>query len=90
MITVRGLSKGFGHLEVLRHIDADICKGECIAVIGPSGSGKSVFLRSIAMLEKPDRGTVCINGVDITATGRLNVSGKNGYGYTGFPSFSPI
>lgn len=92
MITVRGLSKGFGHLEVLRHIDADICRGECIAVIGPSGSGKSVFLRSIAMLEKPDRGTVCINGVDITGNGvDLNrIREKMGMVYQGFHLFSHL
>lgn len=92
MIRVRGLAKRFGRLEVLKNIDAHIRKGERIAVIGPSGSGKSVFLRSIAMLEKPDRGSVFINGADITGKEvDLNrVREKMGMVYQGFHLFSHL
>jgi polar amino acid transport system ATP-binding protein len=92
MIMVRGLAKGFGHLEVLKQINTDIRKGECIAVIGPSGGGKSVLLRSLAMLEKPDSGSVFINGVDITGKGvDLNrIREKMGMVYQGFHLFSHL
>lgn len=92
MIKVSGLSKQFGSLKVLKNINAHIKKGECIAVIGPSGSGKSVFLRSIAMLEKPDVGTICINGIDITGKKiDLNrVREKMGMVYQGFHLFSHL
>lgn len=92
MIRVQGLAKRFGSLEVLKNIDAHIRKGECIAVIGPSGSGKSVFLRTIAMLEKPDRGSVFIDGTDITGKKvDLNrVREKMGMVYQGFHLFSHL
>jgi polar amino acid transport system ATP-binding protein len=69
MIRVSGLTKRFGRTPVLNGIDATIARGECVAIIGPSGTGKSVFLRCLALLEKPDSGSVIINGTDITARG---------------------
>jgi polar amino acid transport system ATP-binding protein len=92
MIRVHGLAKRFGRLEVLRDIHADVRKGECIAVIGPSGSGKSVLLRSIAMLEKPDSGSIFINGIDITRKDAdLNrIREKMGMVYQGFHLFSHL
>jgi len=92
MIKVDGLYKTFGATEVLTDVHAHIEKGECIAAIGPSGSGKSVFLRCIAMLEKPDRGSICINGIDITKKGTdLNrVREKMGMVYQGFNLFSHL
>ena len=45
VISVRGLAKSYGELEVLKKIDIDIYPGEVVSVIGPSGSGKSTFLR---------------------------------------------
>ena len=92
MIRVDGLYKKFGATTVLTNAHAQIAKGECIAAIGPSGSGKSVFLRCIAMLERPDAGSVCINGVDITQKGTdLNkVREKMGMVYQGFHLFSHL
>ncbi len=92
MIKVSDLSKQFGELRVLKNINVQINKGECIAVIGPSGTGKSVFLRTIAMLEKPDRGTICINGTDITKKEiNLNqIREKMGMVYQGFHLFSHL
>ncbi|MCI8553422.1 MAG: amino acid ABC transporter ATP-binding protein [Clostridiales bacterium] len=63
MIEVQNLHKSFGELEVLRGIDATIDKGECVCVIGPSGGGKSTFLRCINLLELPTRGDILIEGV---------------------------
>ena len=72
MIKVRNLQKSFGDNHVLNGIDVDIRKGECVCVIGPSGSGKSAFLRCLNLLEKPEEGEIYINGQDIMDP-KLNV-----------------
>ena len=92
MIVVQDLAKRFGDLVVLREVNAHIRKGECVALIGPSGAGKSVFLRSLAMLAKPDQGRILINGVDITRKGiDLNrVREKMGMVYQGFHLFQHL
>ena len=69
LIEVKGLKKSFGSLEVLKGVDLSVEQGERIAIIGGSGCGKSVFLRSLALLEKPDAGQVFIDGREITAKG---------------------
>ena len=66
MITVKGLNKSFGTLEVLKDINEHVEKGEKIVVIGPSGSGKSTFLRCINLLEVPTSGEIWIEGENIT------------------------
>ena len=67
LIEVKGLKKSFGSLDVLKGIDLNVEDGERIAIIGGSGCGKSVFLRSLALLEKPDAGQIFIDGKEITA-----------------------
>ena len=69
LIEVRGLKKSFGSLDVLKGIDLTVEQGERVAIIGGSGCGKSVFLRSLCLLEKPDAGQVFIDGREITAKG---------------------
>ena len=69
LIEVKGLKKSFGSLEVLKGIDLTVEQGERIAIIGGSGCGKSVFLRSLCLLEKPDAGQILIDGQEITAKG---------------------
>ncbi len=69
LIEVRGLEKSFGPLKVLNGVDLDVAPGERIAIIGSSGCGKSVFLRSLCLLEKPDAGQIFIDGREITAPG---------------------
>lgn len=65
MITVEHLSKEFGDLTVLRDINVKISKGEVISIIGPSGTGKSTFLRCLNLLDRPTSGSINIIGVDI-------------------------
>ena len=69
LIEIKGLKKSFGSLEVLKGVDLNVEQGERIAIIGGSGCGKSVFLRSLSMLEKPDEGEIIIDGREITAKG---------------------
>ena len=66
LITVDGLRKSFGKVDVLKGINAEIKKGDVIVVIGPSGSGKSTFLRCLNRLEEPSGGHIYFDGVDIT------------------------
>jgi len=58
MISVANVHVGFGGRQVLKGVDLNIQKGECLAVVGPNGCGKSTLLRIIAKLEAPDQGTV--------------------------------
>jgi phospholipid/cholesterol/gamma-HCH transport system ATP-binding protein len=60
-VQVRGLSRKFGQQEVLKSIDLEVRPGEIFVIMGPSGSGKSVLLRHIIGLEKPDAGEILIN-----------------------------
>ncbi|MBR0366138.1 MAG: amino acid ABC transporter ATP-binding protein [Clostridia bacterium] len=65
MIKIRGLRKSFGGAVLLNDINVDINKGDVIAVIGPSGTGKSTFVRCINRLETPDRGEIIIAGKNV-------------------------
>ncbi len=67
LIDVKNLYKSFGDLKVLQDVNLSVEEGERIAIIGGSGCGKSVFLRSIELLEKPDSGNIFIDGDEITA-----------------------
>lgn len=72
MIRTEFLCKSFGKLDVLKDISTEIKKGEVVAIIGPSGGGKSTFLRCLNLLEFPTRGRVYIDDVDIT-TPKLDI-----------------
>lgn len=65
VLSVRGLKKNFGALQVLKDISFDLKSGEKLAIIGPSGSGKSTCLRAINYLEPPTGGDILINGAPI-------------------------
>lgn len=66
MLEVKNLKKSFGKTEVLKGISFKVEKGEVISIIGPSGCGKSTLLRCINMLEKPSRGRIIFENIDIT------------------------
>ncbi len=66
MIRVEGLHKRFGSQPVLRGVDLDIATGEIMIVIGRSGGGKSVLLKHLIGLLRPDAGTVAVDGTEIT------------------------
>ena len=66
MISVKGLKKCFGELEVLKGMDVEVKEGEVVCLIGPSGSGKSTFLRCLNKLEEANGGEIIIDGQRIT------------------------
>lgn len=67
MITIKGIRKCFGSLEVLKGIDLEINKGEVVSIVGPSGAGKTTLLQIMGTLDKADSGTVTIDGVDVSS-----------------------
>lgn len=69
MIKIVGLTKSFGTTPVLRGIDLEIETGETMVVIGQSGSGKSVLLKHLIGILKPDKGEIYIDGLEITSLG---------------------
>ena len=66
MIDIKGITKSFGNLQVLKGIDLDINKGEVVSIVGPSGAGKTTLLQIIGTLDRPDEGTVVIDGMEIS------------------------
>ena len=71
IVEIRNLSKSYRRggqtVPVLEDLTFDIMAGDFIALMGPSGSGKSTLLNLIAGIDKPDRGTLLVGGIDITA-----------------------
>ncbi|MBR2355461.1 MAG: amino acid ABC transporter ATP-binding protein, partial [Kiritimatiellae bacterium] len=65
MLKIENLKKCFGRLEVLKGISTEIRKGEVVVMIGPSGGGKSTFLRCMNLLEQPTEGSIIFDGIDI-------------------------
>ena len=65
MIKVRGITKSFGNLQVLKGIDLTIGRGEIVSIVGPSGAGKTTLLQIMGTLDKADAGTVEIAGTSV-------------------------
>ena len=69
LLRIEHLQKSYGSFNVLRDINVDIYRGEVISIIGPSGTGKSTFLRCLNLLEQPTGGSIVVDGEDILAKG---------------------
>jgi lipoprotein-releasing system ATP-binding protein len=73
LVELRGVSKGFGagstRVEVLRDLDLDVPEGQMLAVVGPSGVGKSTLLHLIGLLDRPDDGSLMLDGDDVQLLG---------------------
>ena len=65
MIDIKGITKSFGSLQVLKGIDLHIDKGEVVSIVGPSGAGKTTLLQIMGTLDKPDSGAISVDGVDV-------------------------
>lgn len=66
MIKLEGITRKFGSLEVLKGIDMEIDKGEVVSIVGPSGAGKTTLLQIMGTLDKPNTGSVCIDGTNVS------------------------
>ena len=66
ILTISGLEKRFGGVLATDHVDLDVVKGECHAIIGPNGAGKSTLIAQLSGTVVPDRGSIRLNGRDIT------------------------
>ncbi|MFP7760689.1 methionine ABC transporter ATP-binding protein [Marisediminicola sp. LYQ134] len=73
MISLRSVSKTFGEgdssVAALRSVDLEVARGEIFGVVGQSGAGKSTLIRTVNLLERPDSGTVTVDGVELTSVG---------------------
>ena len=65
IIKVENMTKSFGKDVVLKNINTEICKGDIVAIIGPSGCAKSTFIRTLNLLEQPTEGAIYVDGVNI-------------------------
>lgn len=66
MIELKGITKSFGTLQVLKGIDLTIEKGEVVSIVGPSGAGKTTLLQIMGTLDKADAGTIWLNGTEVS------------------------
>ncbi|MFD7021726.1 amino acid ABC transporter ATP-binding protein [Promicromonospora sukumoe] len=80
LLTARGIEKSFGANHVLRGVDLDVRRGEVVALIGASGSGKTTVLRSLNGLETPDAGTLELAGGPVVDFGAQAAGGAGGWG----------
>jgi phospholipid/cholesterol/gamma-HCH transport system ATP-binding protein len=73
-LQIKALNKSFGRKKVLKGINLQVAEGETLSVLGRSGTGKSVLLKLIIGLQKPDSGSICVSGQDVT---KLPLKGLN-------------
>ncbi len=66
IVIARDVHKWYGNFHALRGINMDVYKGEVVVIFGPSGSGKSTFIRTINRLEDHQRGTIVVDGIELT------------------------
>ena len=91
MIAIENINKKFGDTEVLKDLNGKVEKGQVICVIGPSGGGKSTFLRCLNMLEQPTSGKILFENSDLTSLneGQINqLREKMGMVFQSFNLFS--
>lgn len=74
MIQVEHVCKSYGDLKVLRDVSLEVAQGEVVSIVGASGAGKTTLLQIIGTLDRPDSGTVCIDGTDVTTLGERQLA----------------
>lgn len=74
MIDIKGITKSFGSLQVLKGIDLHINKGEVVSIVGPSGAGKTTLLQIIGTLDKPDSGSIMVDGIETSNLSKNKLS----------------
>jgi lipoprotein-releasing system ATP-binding protein len=74
MIQATNIKKSFGALEVLKGVDLQVTKGEIVSIVGPSGAGKTTLLQILGTLDKPNSGTVQVDGIDFSKLGEKDLA----------------
>lgn len=74
MIELKNITKSFGSLQVLKGIDLEISKGEIVSIVGPSGAGKTTLLQIMGTLDRPDTGTLYVDGVAVNELSERKLS----------------
>ena len=83
MIDIKGITKSFGSLQVLKGIDLHIERGEVVSIVGPSGAGKTTLLQIIGTLDRSDSGSIVVNGINVgnLSTSKLSDFRNNHLGF---------
>ena len=83
MIDIKGITKSFGSLQVLKGIDLHIERGEVVSIVRPSGAGKTTLLQIIGTLDHPDSGSIVVNGINVgnLSTNKLSDFRNNHLGF---------
>ena len=74
MIKTSNITKSFGSLQVLKGIDLNVEKSQIVSIVGPSGAGKTTLLQIIGTLDRPDTGSIIIDGIDVTTLNQRQLS----------------
>lgn len=74
MIKTSNITKSFGSLQVLKGIDLNVEKSQIVSIVGPSGAGKTTLLQIIGTLDRPDTGSIIIDGIDVTTLNQHQLS----------------
>ena len=90
MIQLQNIHKSFGNNHVLKGVNMDVDEGKSLVIIGGSGTGKSIILKCILGLEKPDQGQILLHGKDINRTNRENFFARFGMLFQGGALFDSL
>ncbi len=90
MIQLQNVHKSFGNNHVLKGVNMDVGKGKSLVIIGGSGTGKSIILKCILGLEKPNQGQILLHGKDINRTNRENFFARFGMLFQGGALFDSL
>ena len=74
MIKTSNITKSFGSLQVLKGIELNVEKSQIVSIVGPSGAGKTTLLQIIGTLDRPDTGSIIIDGIDVTTLNQRQLS----------------